>query len=126
MRDFLTDQTGDIEIDPSTHDIAWISGADEIAQRIRATLRIYYGEMPNLAPNQGTKYNNFFVKNIHENVAKSDMVNAIEANVPEVNSVQDINFIKLPDRKLKVTFKASVTVSDGSQDIAEGGVTIGN
>jgi hypothetical protein len=47
-RDLMIDQSGDFVIDPNTHDLEVVEGADEIAQRIRATLDIYYGEMDNL------------------------------------------------------------------------------
>ena len=55
-KDLLVNEYGDLVIDPTTHDLAIVEGIDEIAQRIRATLLIRYGEMPNLDPDQGTDY----------------------------------------------------------------------
>lgn len=103
-----------------------IDGVDEVAQRIRATLLIHFGEMRNIAPEQGTNYTNFFVKNFKKNIAQADMVEAIERNIPEVDQVTDINFKNKPNRLLEVTFKANVTLNDGTKGIAQGGMSIGD
>ena len=110
--------------DSDTHDLAMVDGLDEIAQRIKATLEIRYGEMVNLDPEMGADYTNFLGKNFNENFAAADMTSAIEADVPEVESVDSIKFIKLPHRKLKVTFTATVQNSDGTTSTVEGGLPV--
>ena len=92
-RDLQVDQDGNLVIDPDTHDLAMVDGLDEIAQRIKATLEIRYGEMVNLDPEMGADYTNFLGKNFNENFAAADMTSAIEADVPEVESVDSIKFI---------------------------------
>lgn len=126
MRDLKVDDHGDLIIDPVTHDLQTVDGIDEIAQRIKATLSIHLGEMVNLDPDQGTEYTNFFVKNFKKNIAQTDIADAIERNVPEVNELTDVAFEKLPERGLKVEFKANVTLDDGTNDTAEGGLNIGD
>lgn len=126
IRDLLLNGHGDLVIDPATHDLATVDGIDEVAQRIRATLLIHLGEMRNLAPEQGTDYTNFFVKNFKKNIAQTDMVEAIERNVPEVDQITDINFVNKPNRLLEVTFKANVTLNDGTKGVAQGGMNIGD
>ena len=126
MKDLLVDEHGDIVIDPVTHDLKMIDGVDEVAQRIRATLLIRLGEMQNLAIDQGTDYTNFFVKNFNKNIAQTDMVDAIENNVPEVDQGTNISFEELPNRGLKVSFTANVTLDDGTHDIAKGGLELGD
>lgn len=126
MKDLLVDEHGDIVIDSVTHDLKMIDGVDEVAQRIRATLLIRLGEMQNLAIDQGTDYTNFFVKNFNKNIAQTDMVDAIENNVPEVDQVTNISFEELPNRGLKVSFTANVTLDDGTHDIAKGGLELGD
>lgn len=126
MKDLLVDEHGDIVIDPVTHDLKMIDGVDEVAQRIHATLLIRLGEMQNLAIDQGTDYTNFFVKNFNKNIAQTDMVDAIENNVPEVDQVTNISFEELPNRGLKVSFTANVTLDDGTHDIAKGGLELGD
>lgn len=90
-RDFLADENGDLVIDEDTHDFVWVTGLEEVAQRIRATLLIRYGEMVNLAPDQGADYSNFLGKNFNAELAAADMTTAIEDNVPEVETVTKIN-----------------------------------
>lgn len=126
MRDLAVNQNGDIMVDPLTHDLMLVDGIDEIAQRIRATLSIRLGEMKNLAPEQGTNYTNFFLKNFQKNVAQTDMVDAIERNVPEVQQVTDLNFKQQPNRVLEITFKVNIVLADGTTGIAKGGLEIGN
>lgn len=126
MRDLAINQDGDLMVDPLTHDLMLVDGIDEIAQRIRTTLSIRLGEMKNLAPEQGTDYTNFFMKNFQKNVAQTDMVDAIERNVPEVQQVTDLSFKQQPNRALEVTFKANVTLADGTAGTAKGGLEIGN
>ena len=116
-RDLLSDQYGDLVIDPDTHDLAIVDGVDEIAQRIRATLDIRYGEMVNLDPEMGADYQNFLGKNFNPYSASNDMVACITANVPEVESVDSIEFIKGAQRHLTVKFKATVTVE--GEDVAQ-------
>ena len=123
-RDLQVDQDVNLVIDPDTHDLAMVDGLDEIAQRIKATLEIRYGEMVNLDPEMGADYTNFLGKNFNENFAAADMTSAIEADVPEVESVDSIKFIKLPHRKLKVTFTATVQNSDGTTSTVEGGLPV--
>lgn len=126
MRDLKVDDHGDLIIDPVTHDLQTVDGIDEIAQRIKATLSIHLGEMVNLDSDQGTEYTNFFVKNFKKNIAQADIADAIERNVPEVNELTDVTFENLPERGLKVEFKANVTLEDGTNDTAEGGLNIGD
>ncbi|KGG53978.1 hypothetical protein [Lactobacillus sp. wkB10] len=126
MRDLKVDDHGDLVIDPVTHDLEIVDGIDEIAQRIKATLSIHLGEMANLDPDQGTNYTNFFVKNFKKNIAQTDIADAIERNIPEVNELTDVTFEKQPERGLKVEFKANVTLEDGTNDTAEGGLNIGD
>ena len=61
-----------------------------------------------------------------KNIAQTDMVEAIERNVPEVDQVTDINFKNKPNRLLEVTFKANVTLNDGTKGVAQGGMSIGD
>lgn len=126
-RDLLSDEYGDLVIDPDTHDLAIVDGVDEIAQRIRTTLDIRHGEMVNLDPEMGADYQNFLGKNFDPDSASNDMVAAITANVPEVESVDNIEFIKGKQRHLTVKFRATVTVEgeEVAQQI-EGRYDIGN
>ena len=126
MRDLKVDDHGDLVIDPVTHDLQTVDGIDEVSQRIKATLSIHLGEMVNLDPDQGTNYTNFFVKNFKKNIAQTDIADAIERNVPEVNELTDVAFEKLPERGLKVEFEANVTLEDGTNDTAEGGLNLGD
>ena len=125
-RDLQVDQDGNLVIDPDTHDLAMVSGLDEIAQRIKATLEIRYGEMVNLDPEMGADYTNFLGKNFNENFAAADMTSAIEADVPEVESVDSIRFTKEQHRRLKVTFTATVQNDDGTTSTVEGGLPVGS
>ena len=123
-RDLQVDQDGNLVIDPNTHDLAMVDGLDEIAQRIKATLEIRYGEMVHLDPEMGADYSNFLGKQFDENDAAADMTSAIEADVPEVQSVDSIKFIKGPHRTLKVTFTATVENDNGSTSTVEGGLPV--
>ena len=124
-RDIQATPDGDFLVDPATHDLAIIDGADEIAQRVRATLLIRYGEMVNLDPLQGSDYSSFLGKDFHENLASADMKSAIETNVPEVTAVHDISFQSLPNRQLHVTFSVEADI-DGNTEEVEGGTDIGD
>lgn len=124
-KDLEIDQDGNLVIDPDTHDLAMIDGLDEIAQRIKATLEIRYGEMVNLDPEMGADYSNFLGKHFDKNDAAADMTSAIEADVPEVQSVDSIKFIKGLHRNLEVRFTATVKNKDGSTSTVEGGLPIG-
>lgn len=124
-KDIQATPDGDFFIDPATHDLAVIDGADEIAQRVRATLLIRYGEMTNLGPTQGTDYSSFLGKGFHENLAAADMTSAIETNVPEVTTVRDIKFQKLPNRGLYVSFEVEADVN-GTIEEVKGGTEVGN
>lgn len=124
-KDLCVTENGDLVIGPTTHDLELITGAEEIAQRIRATLLIRYGEMINLDPDQGADYSNFLGKNFNSKLAAADMTTAIEANVPEVETVDSIKFTKLPMRRLRVDFRCTVTDNDTKQEV-EGGFGIGN
>lgn len=126
MRDLQLDSHGDLVIDPLTHDLVLVSGVEEVVQRIRATISIRLGEMSNLAPEQGTDYTNFFVKNFKKSIAQTDIVDAIEKNVPEVDQITDISFDELPNRSLSVSFRADVTLRDGSKETVRGGLELGN
>ena len=123
-KDLLVTKYGDPIIDPSTHDLATVDGLDEIAQRIRATLLIRYGEMPNLDPDQGADYSNFLGKNFNEELASADMSTTIQDKIPEVQTVNKITFKKLPERGLYVSFNATVRVDDGDPEELEGGLDL--
>ena len=125
-KDLLVNDYGDLVIDPTTHDLAIVEGIDEIAQRIRATLLIRYGEMPNLDPDQGADYSNFIGKNFNAQLASADMSTTITEKVPEVRTVNSISFKKLPRRGLYVTFSATVQVGDGQPENVEGGFELGD
>lgn len=112
-KDLEVDDYGDLVIDPVTHDLATVSGIDEIAQRIKATLSIKYGEMPNLGAEAGADYRNFLGKNFNEESARDDLTAALLDQVPEVQSLQDITFQKLARRKLAVGFTAVVETETG-------------
>lgn len=119
-KDLLVTEYGDPVIDPSTHDLVTVDGLEEVAQRIRATLLIRYGEMPNLDPDQGADYSNFLGKNFNEKMASSDMSTTIQEKVPEVQTVNNISFKKMPNRGLHVYFSATVEVNDKPEEL-EGG-----
>lgn len=125
-RDLLVDQNGDLVIDPATHDLAIVDGLEEIAQRIRATLLIRYGEMVNFDPDQGADYSNFLGKNFNETLASSDMSTVIQDKVPEVESVNRIEFKILPNRKLYVSFSVTASVDDNKPEELEGGLELDN
>lgn len=116
MRD-LKQENGDLVIDPETHDLEIVSGIDEIAQRIQTTLDIRYGEMDNLDPEMGADYSNFLGKNFNEDGASADMEACIEANVPEVDSIDNIEFEQGEGRQLLVTFDVTATVDGESQEV---------
>ena len=124
-KDLLVTEYGDPVIDPSTHDLATVDGIEEVAQRIRATLLIRYGEMTNLDPDQGADYSNFLGKNFNEKLASADMSTTIIEKVSEVQTVNRISFKKLPQRGLYVTFNATVQVNDKPEEL-EGGFDLGN
>ncbi|AKG66656.1 hypothetical protein [Lactobacillus helveticus] len=119
-RDLLATEYGDLVIDSSTHDLATVDGLEEVAQRIRATLLIRYGEMPNLDPDQGSDYSNFLGKNFNEKLASADMSTAIQEKVPEVQTVNIIAFKKKPKRGLHVYFNATIKVDDKSEELKGG------
>lgn len=125
-KDLLVNDNGDLVIDQSTHDLAMVDGIEEVAQRIRATLLIRYGEMVNFDPDQGADYSNFMGKNFNEKLASNDMSTVIMDKVPEVTSVNSINFEKLPHRRLKVTFNCTADVDDNPTATVEGGIDLDN
>lgn len=125
-RDLQVDDNGDLVIDPLTHDLAIVDGAEEIEQRIKATLDTRYGEMVNLDPKMGADYQSFLDKNFNEDNAAADMTAAIKANVPEVETIDSIKFKKLPRRHLLVTFRATVRNDDNSTDKIKGDYNIGS
>lgn len=119
--DIKLGENHDFVIDPITHDLEITNGLDEIAQRIQATLEIRYGEMERLGPKMGADYTNFLGKHLDKQAAAGDMRAVIEAKVPEVETVDEINFEKLPNRKLKITFRATANVGE-----VEGGIEVDN
>lgn len=125
-KDLQVDDYGNLVIDPATHDFVIIDGLDEIAQRIRATLLIRYGEMVNLDPEQGMDYSDFIGKNFNESLASNDMSTTIKEQVPEVQTVNRITFKKAPYRKLYVNFDCTVSVNDGDTENLKGGVELGD
>lgn len=115
-RDLQLDENGDLMIDPVTHDLAMVSGIDEVAQRIKTTLSIKYGEMENLGAEAGADYRNFLGKSFSEEAARDDLTAALLDQVPEVQSLQDITFQKLAGRKLAVGFTAVVEDESGETE----------
>lgn len=112
-KDFEIDENGDLVIDPTTHDLAIVTGTDEIVQRIKATLDIYYGEMENIAPDVGADYSNLLGKNYDVELAIADMTSAITAGVPEITSVDDMSIdIDRQTRKATVNFVVSYSEDD--------------
>ncbi|WP_462394313.1 DUF2634 domain-containing protein [Lentilactobacillus parabuchneri] len=124
-RDLMIDQGGDFVIDPNTHDLEVVEGADEIAQRIRATLDIYYGEMDNLDSEIGSDYSNMLGKNPDLDHAADDMEAAITAQVPEIQTVDSITFTKDKNRHLIVDFEVTYLDEDDNEQQAKGGYDIG-
>lgn len=124
-KDLMIDEKGDFILDPETHDLMLIDGIEEIAQRIKATLEIRYGEMVNLDPQMGSDYYHFLGKNFKKDLAAADMTSAILSFVPEVQSVDHIEFDVDPNtRKLTVSFVATARI-DGNNEIVEGGMNLG-
>lgn len=112
-KDLEIDDNGDLVIDPTTHDLAIVTGTDEIVQRIKATLDIYYGEMENIAPEVGADYSNLLGKNYDTELAIADMTSAITAGVPEITSVDDMSIdIDRQTRKATVNFTVSYSEDD--------------
>ena len=118
-KDFKMTQYGDLIINPSTHDFEMVDGIDEVAQRIRATLLIRYGEMTNLDPDQGMDYADLIGKGFNDKLASEDIESTIMAKVPEVQTINNISFKKLAERKLYVSFSATVNVDNGNNNIEE-------
>ena len=127
-KDLEIDDNGDLVIDPTTHDLAIVTGTDEILQRIKATLDIYYGEMENIAPEVGADYSNLLGKNYDVELAIADMTSAITAGVPEITSVDDMSIdIDRQTRKATVNFTVSYSddhTGDNEQE-AKGAYEIG-
>lgn len=127
-KDLEIDDNGDLVIDPTTHDLAIVTGTDEIVQRIKATLDIYYGEMENIAPEVGADYSNSLGKNYDTELAIADMTSAITAGVPEITSVDDMSIdIDRQTRKATVSFTVSYSEDDtgDSEQEAKGEYEIG-
>lgn len=127
-KDFEIDENGDLVIDPTTHDLAIVTGTDEIVQRIKATLDIYYGEMENIAPDVGADYSNLLGKNYDIELVIADMTSAITAGVPEITSVDDMSIdIDRHTRKAIVSFTVSYSDDDtgDSEQEAKGEYEIG-
>lgn len=119
-KDLEIDDSGDLVIDPTTHDLAIVTGADEIVQRIKATLDIYYGEMENIAPEVGADYSNLLGKNYDTELAIADMTSAITAGVPEITSVDDMSIdIDRQTRKATVNFVVSYSEDDAGDEEQE-------
>ena len=124
-KDFKSTDYGDLYVDPDTHDFVLISGLEEIAQRIKATLETNYQEMDVLDPEQGLDYTNFLGKRFNKELASDELRETIRRQVPEVDSIENIDFKFKPNRKLTITFKvmATPTESNKSQEV-EGGIEI--
>lgn len=121
----LDPKTGDFVIDPLTHDLAMVEGAEEIAQRVRTTLDIRYGEMKHLDPDVGADYSNFLGKDPELDAAAADIQAAVTAQVPEVESIDSIAFTKLSHRRLRVNFTITYIDEAGITQTTEGGYDIG-
>ena len=119
-KDLEIDDNGDLVVDPATCDLSLVTGADEIVQRIKATLDIYYGEMENIAPEVGADYSNLLGKNYNVELAIADMTSAITAGVPEITSVDDMSIdIDQKTRKATVSFVVSYSDDDAGNDEQE-------
>ena len=126
-KDFKVTDYGDLYVDPDTHDFVIIDGIEEIAQRIKATLETFVGEMEIIDPDQGMDYTNFLGHSYDKVLASRDLRETIQAKVPEVDSVNDIELKVDPStRHLNVHFEgmATPTESDMSQPV-EGDVDVG-
>ncbi|MDK7066809.1 DUF2634 domain-containing protein, partial [Lactobacillus crispatus] len=66
-------------------------------------------------------YSSFLGKNFNKQAAENDMRAAIEANVPEVETVDNIEFIKKPERKMQINFRATANIGE-----VEGGLQVDN
>lgn len=127
VKDLMVDAHGDLMLDPVTHDLLMIDGIDEVAQRIKATLEIRYGEMENLDPDMGTDYTDFLGKRFNETDASNQLRETIKRYVPEVDSVDDIKFTYLPNRHLQIDFKAMATPTESNvSQFVEGSVELGD
>lgn len=126
-KDFKVTDYGDLYVDPDTHDFVLIDGIDEIAQRIKATLETFFGEMDIIDPDQGMDYANFLGHNYDKVLASRDLRETIQAKVPEVDSVDDIELKVDPStRHLNVHFKAMATPTESSaSQPVEGDVDVG-
>lgn len=126
-KDLKVDDKGDLFIDPVTHDLVIIEGIEEIAQRIKATLEIRYGEMQLLDPEMGMDYTDLLGKRFNEVDASSQIRETIQTYVPEVESVDNIKFTFLPNRHLQIDFKVTATPTESSNaETVEGSVDFGN
>lgn len=126
-KDFKVTDYGDLYVDPDTHDFVLIDGIDEIAQRIKATLETFLGEMDIIDPDQGMDYTNFLGHNYDKVLSSRDLRETIQAKVPEVDSVNDIELKVDPStRHLNVHFEAMATPTESniSQPV-EGDVDVG-
>lgn len=124
-KDIEIDDNGDLVIDPTTHDLSIISEVDEIVQRIKATLDIYYGEMENLDPEVGADYSNLLGKGFNTELAIADMTSAITAGVPEITGVTEMSIgVDPATRKATVSFTVSYDDGDDEQE-AKGDYEIG-
>lgn len=126
-KDLKVDDKGDLVIDPVTHDLVIIDGIEEIAQRIKATLEIRYGEMQLFDPDMGMDYTDLLGKRFNEADASSQIRETIQTYVPEVEAVDDIKFNFLPNRHLQIDFKVTATPTESeSAEIIEGSVDFGD
>ena len=73
--------------------------------------------MKNLAPEMGSDFHSILGKQFDQESASTDIQSAITNFVPEVESVTDITFKRLPRRKLLITFTAIVDDSGQKQKI---------
>ena len=126
-KDYKITDYGDLYVDPDTHDFVIIDGVEEVTQRIKATLEIFYQEMSIIDPEQGMDYTYFLGKRFSKEQAETRLRDTIMAKVPEVDSVDEIKFkVEPATRSLSVYFRAKVTPTESTQSqIAEGGVNIG-
>lgn len=126
-KDLKVDDKGDLVLDPVTHDLQLVSGIEEIAQRIKATLEIRYGEMQLLDPEMGTDYTDMLGKRFKEEDASAQLRETIRTFVPEVESIDDISFTYLPNRHLQIDFKVTATPTESQNaEPIEGSVELGD
>ena len=90
MRDLMISPSGDIVQDDLTHDLAEVSGTDELMQSSAELLGIEQGEMDELAPDCGLPLDNILGKAYDDNYAAQDISNTLMDQEPRIDAVDGI------------------------------------